>query len=226
MSDENNLLNYTIGNKINILLEKQNKKQKDLAQFLDVNSNIISYWCNGARKPNIEQIIQIASFFNVTTDYLLGLSENKTTDTNLKAVCNYVNLKDETAQALHMGDTRVKQFIDFALNPENLTTFSDMCDSFCRYTAAISKLIEKQYIFLVEPLPQIDTKADFLQFFKDFKVIEENIDFIEYKTVKAFTNLLSLYKYKKFNDSDTKEMQKDFKKKWDKFIIKYEQDGD
>ena len=99
-----------------------------------------------------------------------------------------------------------------------------MCYSFSNYKNVISELIEKQFDFIMDR--QIHTKEHFMQFYKSYKLAEEKIDLNEYKTSKAFINLLSLYKYKKFNDSDTKEMQKDFKKKWDKFIIKYEQDGD
>lgn len=224
MSDENNLLNFAIGNKISILLENQNKKQKDLALFLDVNSNIISYWCTGARKPNLEQIIQIAKFFNVTTDYLLGISENKTTDIELRAVCEYVKLNDETVQALHTSSTEIKRFLDFALCSENITAFSDMCYSFSNYKNVISELIEKQFDFIMDR--QIHTKEHFMQFYKSYKLAEEKIDLNEYKTSKAFINLLSLYKDQKLNDNNIKEIQKDFIKKWDKLIKNYSKDGD
>ena len=48
--------------------------QKDLALDLGVTSNTVSYWCCGDRKPNVDQLAQIAQYLNVSADYLLGLA--------------------------------------------------------------------------------------------------------------------------------------------------------
>ena len=64
-----------IGNRINILLKSSGKKQKDLAEFLDVTANTVSYYVTGTRTPNVEQIINIARFFEVSTDYILGANK-------------------------------------------------------------------------------------------------------------------------------------------------------
>lgn len=64
-----------IGNRINILLKSSGKKQKDLAEFLDVTANTVSYYVTGTRTPNVEQIINIARFFEVSTDYILGVNK-------------------------------------------------------------------------------------------------------------------------------------------------------
>lgn len=64
--------------------------QKALADYLDVRPQTVSYYCTGESLPNCEQLLRIANFFNVTTDFLmtgrrvenkpvrewLGLSEN------------------------------------------------------------------------------------------------------------------------------------------------------
>lgn len=44
-----------------------------LAKALDVSSTAIARWENGKRTPNIEQLRKLALFFNVSSDYLLGL---------------------------------------------------------------------------------------------------------------------------------------------------------
>ncbi len=89
-----------IGDRISVLLSEKNKKQKDLAEFLNVTANTISYYVTGARIPNIDQIIKIADFFNVSTDYLLGRTEVETIDTDLKAVCNYMGLKEQSVRVI------------------------------------------------------------------------------------------------------------------------------
>ena len=64
-----------VGQRINTLLSTHNKKQAELAKYLDIKPNTISFYCSGERTPNTEQIVKIADFFSVTTDYLLGKSD-------------------------------------------------------------------------------------------------------------------------------------------------------
>lgn len=90
-----------IGHRINELLAINDVKQKELAAHLSVSDNIVSYFVKGARVPNTEQIIKIANFFNVSSDYLLGLSDAKTTDTDLKMIVDYTGLSEESASNLH-----------------------------------------------------------------------------------------------------------------------------
>ncbi len=54
--------------------------QVELARRLGVSKQCVSNWENDNVQPSVEMLIQIARFFNVTTDYLLGLDENDTID--------------------------------------------------------------------------------------------------------------------------------------------------
>ena len=47
--------------------------QADLAKELNVSQRSISSWETGFRQPDFETLERIAKFFDVTTDYLLGL---------------------------------------------------------------------------------------------------------------------------------------------------------
>ena len=76
-------------NQVNLMSQEGlDKIKKELAEALGVLANTISYFVSGKRVPNLEQIIKIAQFFDVSTDYLLGLSPNPTTDPEVKAICN------------------------------------------------------------------------------------------------------------------------------------------
>ncbi len=48
---------------------------KELAKHLQVSDIAISRWENGLRIPNIENLANIAIFFKVSTDYLIGLED-------------------------------------------------------------------------------------------------------------------------------------------------------
>lgn len=110
-----------IGTNINAALANAKLKQKDLAKELKVTDNTVSYWCSGMRTPNTEQIIQIAKFLKVSTDYLLGLSNVATTDAELKAVCEYTGLTEDAAKNLHHSKILNSMFPD----AESETTYLD-----------------------------------------------------------------------------------------------------
>lgn len=65
-----------IGKQINAALAIKGIKQKDLAAHLNVTDNTISYYCSGTRTPSVVQLIEIAKFLDVSTDYLLGRTED------------------------------------------------------------------------------------------------------------------------------------------------------
>ena len=67
----------TIGQRLDIALELNQMKQKELAKELNVPDNTISYFVSGKRTPNTEQIIKISRILNVSSDWLLGLSDTK-----------------------------------------------------------------------------------------------------------------------------------------------------
>ena len=84
-----------IGYRTTEALASSGKKQKELAERLNVTDNTISYFCKGSRTPNLAQIIKIAEFTNVSTDYLLGLSEISSTDPDDRAICERFGLKQK-----------------------------------------------------------------------------------------------------------------------------------
>ena len=47
-------------------------KQADLAKILFVSPGTISNYENNTHYPDVEKLIEIADYFHVTTDYLLG----------------------------------------------------------------------------------------------------------------------------------------------------------
>lgn len=48
---------------------------KDVALGVGVSINTVSRWEREERIPNIENIIALTKFFNVSTDYLCGLED-------------------------------------------------------------------------------------------------------------------------------------------------------
>lgn len=61
--------------KLSILLEEKNITQRELAEKINVTEVTISRYLSGERSPRIEIVNKIADFFNVSIDYLLGVSD-------------------------------------------------------------------------------------------------------------------------------------------------------
>lgn len=55
-------------------LEK-NLEQKELAEILHVSKSAVSAWEIGRNQPSYELLGDIAVFFGVTVDYLIGMNE-------------------------------------------------------------------------------------------------------------------------------------------------------
>lgn len=53
------------------LSRKQKKSQLQLANYLGYSKGAVSQWYNGLTEPNVETLVRISKFFNVSLNYLL-----------------------------------------------------------------------------------------------------------------------------------------------------------
>ncbi|GED13768.1 helix-turn-helix domain-containing protein [Aneurinibacillus migulanus] len=87
-----------LGKRIKYLREKNNFSQKRLAESLGITNVQLSRYETGDRNPDPDTIKKIADFFEVSTDYLLGRTDNPSSknnedDSNIN-VAFYNGLKD------------------------------------------------------------------------------------------------------------------------------------
>lgn len=69
-------MNSIFRNRVLNLMEKNNEKQLGLAQDLGITQSTLSRNINGIHRPKAEIVEALAKHFNVTTDYLLGITNN------------------------------------------------------------------------------------------------------------------------------------------------------
>jgi len=48
--------------------------QVELAKAIGVSKGVISLWENGLREPNMNSLISLSKFFNISIDELVGLN--------------------------------------------------------------------------------------------------------------------------------------------------------
>ena len=69
-----------IGTRLKELRRARKLRQEQIARRIGVDRTVISGYENGMRQPSLDTLISLARLFQVSTDYLLGLSEARTLD--------------------------------------------------------------------------------------------------------------------------------------------------
>lgn len=72
-----------------------------LARAIGVSTAAISNYISGLTGVSADNLIAIANYFSVSTDYLLGLTDIPSADTNIKAIAEYTGLSSKSVEALH-----------------------------------------------------------------------------------------------------------------------------
>lgn len=100
--------------KIVSLLKQNEKKQKELTDFLSVSHNVFTEWKAGRNSSYMKHLPKIAEFFGVSVDYLLGKETSPKGNDFTYALYNELahDLSEEDIQQL-------KQFADFLRNNKN-----------------------------------------------------------------------------------------------------------
>ena len=66
-----------IAEKIKILRENKGLSQKSLADKLGITRSSVNAWEMGISVPSTQYIVELASLFDVSTDYLLNFNDRK-----------------------------------------------------------------------------------------------------------------------------------------------------
>lgn len=67
--------NNFLGKTIKELRLEEGISQRELGNRLNVCNQTVSFWESGQREPDLDTLLKIAKYFNVTADYLLGLED-------------------------------------------------------------------------------------------------------------------------------------------------------
>ena len=90
-------MKLTIGENLRALRRERDVTQEELAEILGVSCQSVSRWEKGVCYPDVELVPELAAFFGVTTDYLMGVGQ-ATEDAYVKGA------EEEFQQALSRGE--------------------------------------------------------------------------------------------------------------------------
>lgn len=191
----------------NLIIEKK-IKHADLAKLLSVTRQSVGQYCDGTSMPPLDKIVALADYFDVSTDYLLGRTDVKSTDSNIKMICEYTGLSEENIMNLHsksykpatrtlannvISNTIYKRVLFLKIGEylfyDALKTFINM--NFNEY-------FSKKYNIPLEDIsatykfnetykkikPQIDNDEEYNKYISALKVLRSKIEICEYRISK------------------------------------------
>lgn len=62
---------------LRMLRAKYKLSQQDVGDIVGLTSQAVSKWENDVAQPDNDSLIKLAKYFNVSTDYLLGIEKNE-----------------------------------------------------------------------------------------------------------------------------------------------------
>ena len=82
--------------RIAAIMNTTNMTQDELASKTGVSSSTLTGWLKNGTEPKISGFLCVAKALNVSVDYLLGLTDVQSLDTDLKAVCDFTGLSEQS----------------------------------------------------------------------------------------------------------------------------------
>lgn len=100
-----------IGKSLRLLRKKKDISQAELAKYLNVTTSIVGLYETDARNPSFGILVKIANYFCVTTDYLLGITEEENKSVNVPK--GYALVVSEALEQ-NISPEKLKKLIEFA----------------------------------------------------------------------------------------------------------------
>lgn len=103
------------------LIDAVNKPREQIAREVGLDASTITKYYNGDRHLSVSAIRKFANYFNVSSDYLLGLSNAPTNDKDLQAICDYTGLSEKAILNLRQYNIVDISIVEnFALSKEDV----------------------------------------------------------------------------------------------------------
>ena len=148
-------------------MKEREMTQTQVAEYLGVQRQTVSLYTKGQALPDISTLAKITELFDVSADYLLGITETATFDTDKRTVCDTVHLSEEAV--------------------DNLIEIANDKSAYIRSSLKIvSKLLERDEFFIF-----IDRVKSICELNPDGNLFERiDVDFERYQAIGTLMQIL------------------------------------
>lgn len=109
--------------RINELYRESGTSLTKMATSVGISPASLQNYTAGERTPDAQGIVKLCKAFNVSADWLLGLSDVKKPDADLSAVCEYTGLSESVISRIkNIDDPDCKKALSMILEGPNLLT--------------------------------------------------------------------------------------------------------
>lgn len=164
------------GNRIKELRKELDLSQDELAQRIGVTRQAVNSYEKGKRNPELAALMRLSTELFCTTDFLLGLSDNRTNDASVEEEDSWTILKN--ALKKHGADNR-----DMAIH-----AFSKLLDSVASYR--INPYKDKLFRLMMALISSRAEYSDYIS--RQTERFDESMELSEGETARMFVELHAL----------------------------------
>lgn len=171
------------------LREGSGLTQQELADKLNITRQSLSLYERAERTINIDLLLEISKVFDVSTDYLLGVSDCKTTDMDIREICDFVNLSENAVLNVH-------EYTEFdcpvGILMSGSMVFNKLCESehmlsFCIHLSTFWEMNRLYNLYKERLKRQKARSEDYIETESECKHLKDDTDYFKW-SVSNYVN--------------------------------------
>lgn len=192
---------------VDIYLNKNRDKSKQsIAQFVGCSASQFSKHYNGQREISLEDLVKYAELFGVTTDYMLCITDARSSDLDKRAICDYTGLSEDVIDGLHSNKFRPSYIMTSTKEMRDLVVKTTL-ERIDLFNLIFNELLYNGYVDLIRDLNKMNNWNFSEMEVKFLNPLDIMIDCLERSnTFEEYRKALDLeYCYAKENLKDASE---------------------
>ena len=179
------------------LIENSGKTRKEIAEQLKCDTSTITKHYNGDRDITTDFLIKYANLFDVSADYLLGLSDTATTDKDIQFICKYTGLSERAIEVLSIynNNKRIKNqltpIIDKLLKSHKLPFICWCIDDFSEAIEQKNNVLD---CLMTEDLRLSENNEDKENVVEQYLQLNDKLDLSLFRLQEAITDFAKIEK--------------------------------
>lgn len=131
-----------VSKRIVSLREEKGETQQELANAIGITRQSLSRYEIAARTVNAEVLGALARHFGVSADYLLGLSDVRSTEQDMRTACEVTGLTEETIKSLQTLVKAKSNSVVSDFSGEKVIQVLEMCIQNCDFISLLNGMID------------------------------------------------------------------------------------
>ena len=98
--------------------------QQELSEYIGKSRQAVGYYADGSESPDWKTVAAIAQYFDVSADWLLGMSDVKNVDIDIQQICKHTGLSESAVDVIIKADEMSMQAINRLFESKCFNSFA------------------------------------------------------------------------------------------------------